>query len=356
MYKGEGVGRIYRDKSSKIWMIAGITVVVGLIMVFFIFGLYLVRNKRHRHGKNEIDNHKISLRSLRVATNNFSDLNKLGQGGFGPVYKGKLCDGQEVAVKRLSACSEQGSEEFINEVLLIMKLQHKNLVKLLGFCVDGEEKLLVYEFLPNGSLDVVLFDSRLKVIHRDLKASNVLLDHNMNAKISDFGMARIFSGNEGEANTATIVGTYGYMAPEYAMAGLYSIKSDVFGFGVLLLEIITGKRNAGCYHSKTTSSLLSYAWSVWNEGKVIELSDPLLCDSCPGDEFLRYMQIGLLCVQEDAYDRPTMSSVVMMLKNETATLAHPEKPPFSVGRFNSNDPDSQECSLNFLTMSDILPQ
>ncbi|KAL9327958.1 hypothetical protein ACSQ67_002961 [Phaseolus vulgaris] len=374
-----------KNKSSKIWMIAGITVVVGLIMVFFIFGLYLVRNKRHRHGKNEIDNHKISLRSLRVATNNFSDLNKLGQGGFGPVYKGKLCDGQEVAVKRLSACSEQGSEEFINEVLLIMKLQHKNLVKLLGFCVDGEEKLLVYEFLPNGSLDVVLFDpkqrarldwskrlniingiargilylhedSRLKVIHRDLKASNVLLDHDMNAKISDFGMARIFSGNEGEANTATIVGTYGYMAPEYAMEGLYSIKSDVFGFGVLLLEIITGKRNAGCYHSKATPSLLSYAWSVWNEGKVIELTDPLLCDSCPGDEFLRYMQIGLLCVQEDAYDRPTMSSVVMMLKNETATLAHPEKPPFSVGRFNSNDPDSQECSLNFLTMSDILPQ
>ncbi|XP_047147737.1 cysteine-rich receptor-like protein kinase 10 [Vigna umbellata] len=374
-----------KNKSSKTWMIAGIAVMVGLVIVFFIFGLYLFRNKRHRHGKNEIENHNINLGSLRVATNNFSDLNKLGQGGFGPVYKGKLGDGQEVAIKRLSACSEQGSEEFINEVLLIMKLQHKNLVKLLGFCVDGEEKLLVYEFLPNGSLDVVLFDpmqraqldwskrlniingiargilylhedSRLKVIHRDLKASNVLLDHDMNAKISDFGMARIFSGNEGEANTATIVGTYGYMAPEYAMEGLYSIKSDVFGFGVLLLEIITGKRNAGFYHSKNTPSLLSYAWSLWNEGKGIELSDSLLCDSCPGDEFLRYMQIGLLCVQEDAYDRPTMSSVVMMLKNESATLGHPEKPPFSVGRFHANDSDSQECSVNFLTMSDILPQ
>ncbi|KAL2349524.1 hypothetical protein Fmac_003524 [Flemingia macrophylla] len=317
--------------------------------------------------KNVIVNHQISLRSLRVATNNFSDTNKLGQGGFGPVYKGKLGDGQEVAIKRLSTGSEQGSKEFINEVLLIMKLQHKNLVKLLGFCVDGVERLLIYEFLPNGSLDVVLFDpnqrarldwtkridiingiargilylhedSRLKIIHRDLKASNVLLDYDMNPKISDFGMARIFEGSEGEANTATLVGTHGYIAPEYAMEGLYSIKSDVFGFGVLLIEIITGKRNVGFYHDENASGLLFlYAWQLWNEGKGLELIDPLLCDSCPGEEFLRYMHIGLLCVQEDAYDRPAMSSVVLMLKNESATCESPEMPPIEYDSNPSNE-------------------
>ncbi|CAJ2635250.1 unnamed protein product [Trifolium pratense] len=375
-----------KNNSSKIWMITSIAVGVGLVIIIFICYLCFVRNKRiWQSNKISKDFPFFDLGSLCVATGNFSDSNMLRQGGFGPVYKGILSDGMEVAIKRLSTCSEQGSEEFINEVMLILKLQHKNLVKLLGFCVDGEEKLLVYEYLPNGSLDVVLFeqgaqldwakrvdiingiargilylheDSRLQIIHRDLKASNVLLDYDMNPKISDFGMARIFAGSEGEANTATIVRTYGYMAPEYAMEGIYSIKSDVFGFGVLLLEIITGKRNTGFYYSKSTPSLLAYAWHLWNEGNGLELRDPLLL--CPEDQFLRYMNIGLLCVQADAFDRPTMSSAVLMLMNESVTLGPPEKPPFSVGRLNVNDPnvlDSKDCSVdyNFLTVSDILP-
>ncbi|KAI5424446.1 hypothetical protein KIW84_030583 [Lathyrus oleraceus] len=278
-----------KNKSSKIWMITAIAVGVVLVIIIIIFYLCFIRNWQRKNGQGNISNDFpfIDIGSLCVATKNFSDSNKLGQGGFGPVYKGILSDGMEVAIKRLSTCSEQGSEEFINEVMLILKLQHKNLVKLLGFCVDGEEKLLVYEYLPNGSLDVVLFeksahldwtkrvdiingiargvlylheDSRLQIIHRDLKASNILLDCDMNPKISDFGMARIFAGSEGEANTTTIVGTYGYIAPEYAMEGLYSIKSEVFGFGVLLLEIITGKRNAGFCYSKSTSSLLAYCY------------------------------------------------------------------------------------------------
>ncbi|KAF3451657.1 hypothetical protein FNV43_RR07753 [Rhamnella rubrinervis] len=300
------------------------------------------------------------LASIVAATDNFSESNILGQGGFGPVYKGKLSDGKEIAVKRLSSCSHQGSQEFTNEVLLIMKLQHKNLVRLLGFCVNGEEKLLVYEFMTNGSLDVILFDptkraqlnwtrrlnitngiargmlylhedSRLRIIHRDLKASNILLDSSMDPKISDFGMARIFVDSEGEASTCRLVGTYGYMAPEYAMEGVYSVKSDVFSFGVLLLEIITGTRNAGFQQSQRASSLVSYAWQLWNEGKPMELMDPTMADSCCPDEFIKCVCLGLLCVQEDAFERPTMSAVMVMLKGGSEALRQPAQPAFSWG-------------------------
>ncbi|KAL8512035.1 hypothetical protein ACS0TY_018482 [Phlomoides rotata] len=215
----------------------------------------------------------FKFQMLSNATESFSLNNKLGQGGFGPVYKGKLGNGQEIAVKRLARSSNQGLEEFMNEVEVISRLQHRNLVRLLGCCVESEEKMLVYEYMPNGSLDSYLFDSRkretlnwktrmiiiegicrgllylhrdsrLRIIHRDLKASNILLDEELNPKISDFGMARIFGGKVDEANTTRVVGTYGYMSPEYALHGMFSEKSDVYSFGVLLLETVSGRRNA----------------------------------------------------------------------------------------------------------------
>ncbi|KAM3749463.1 hypothetical protein ACB098_05G186800 [Castanea mollissima] len=320
----------------------------------------------------------FNLSTIHIATNNFSDVNKLGEGGFGPVYKGKLINGKEIAVKRLSLKSKQGLEEFKNEVILIAKLQHRNLVRLLGCCLEGEEKLLVYEYMANTSLDAFLFDPKkcneldwakrtniingiakglqylhedswLKIIHRDMKVSNILLDNEMNPKISDFGTARIFGGNQIEANTNRIVGTYGYMAPEYAMEGLFSIKSDVYSFGILMLEIVSGKKNNSFYHQEHSQSLLLYAWRLWNEGKGMEFMDQTIVDICPISEALRLIHIALLCVQEDPNDRPTMSEVILMLASTSIKLPQALAPPFSVARFIMSDQSStNEMGIGFI--------
>ncbi|KAL4628531.1 hypothetical protein ACB092_05G245900 [Castanea dentata] len=327
----------------------------------------------------------IDLATIRSATDEFSDLNKLGQGGFGTVYKGTLPDGKEVAVKRLLRKSWQGLEEFKNEIILIAKLQHRNLVKLLGCGIEGEEKVLIYEYMPNRSLDIFIFDSkrsmqldwetcyniiggiakgllylhedsRLKIVHRDLKPSNILLDHNMIAKISDFGMARIFCENQNTANTRRVVGTYGYMAPEYAMEGLFSIKSDVFSFGVILLEIISRKRNNRFYLTQHAPTLLAYVWRLWNEGKDLEIVDPLLMESCQTSEVQRCIQIGLLCVQEDPTDRPTMSTVVALLGRESMELSPPRQPALFVANVVPSGLSSIAPSINELTVSIISPR
>ncbi|KAK9924644.1 hypothetical protein M0R45_032998 [Rubus argutus] len=311
----------------------------------------------------------FDLQSILVATDNFSFANKLGQGGYGPVYKGKFPGGQEIAVKRLSRVSGQGLQEFKNEVVLIAKLQHRNLVRLRGCCVKGEEKILVYEYMPNKSLDSFIFDhtqsvflnwemrfniilgiargllylhqdSRLRIIHRDLKTSNVLLDEEMNPKISDFGLARIVGGKETQANTNTVVGTYGYMSPEYALDGTFSVKSDVFSFGVVLLEIISGKKNTGFYQSKQTFSLLGYAWGLWTEDKVLDLMDKNLEESCNRSEFIKCVNVGLLCVQEDPVDRPMMSNVITLLDSEAAIPATPKQPAFFLRRGSSSTASS----------------
>ncbi|TYG82335.1 hypothetical protein ES288_D01G079700v1 [Gossypium darwinii] len=339
--------------------------------------------QRQKH-KKEVEIPIFSFSSVSAATNNFSLSNKLGEGGFGPVYKGKLLKGNEVAVKRLSRKSGQGWNELKNEAVLIAKLQHKNLVKLLGCCIEGDEKILVYEYLPNKSLDLFLFGtnnifalawgtririvdgiaqgllylhqfSRLQIIHRDLKASNILLDEDMNPKISDFGMARSFGGTEPRA-TDRIVGTYGYMAPEYALEGVFSVKSDVFSFGVLLLEILSGMKNTGFYQSSSLN-LLGYAWDLWISSRPLELMDIVMKDSSCANAAIRYINIALLCVQEHAADRPTMSEVVLMLSNELTCLPSPKRPAFSNVRSmvdsipNPSHRKPETCSENELTIS-----
>ncbi|XP_058197210.1 G-type lectin S-receptor-like serine/threonine-protein kinase SD1-1 isoform X2 [Rhododendron vialii] len=329
----------------------------------------------------------FDLSTISSATEKFSSGKKIGQGGFGPVYEGVLPNGQVIAVKRLSQSSGQGVLEFKNEVILIAKLQHRNLVRLLGCCIQGEERMLIYEFLPNKSLDNFIFDrtrrelllwkqrfniiagiargllylhedSRLRIIHRDLKASNVLLDNEMTPKISDFGIARIFGGEQTEGKTKRVMGTYGYMSPEYAMSGHFSVKSDVFSFGVLVLEIISGKKNWGFYHPDHDLNLIGHAWKLWNEESPLELMDVVLKESFSENEVVRCMQVGLLCVQQRTEDRPTMSSVVFMLSNESAALPQPKEPGFSVQSFSlkvesasSGQTSSTAASANDITIT-----
>ncbi|KAG5235595.1 G-type lectin S-receptor serine/threonine-protein kinase [Salix suchowensis] len=299
------------------------------------------------------------------ATNNFSSSNKLGEGGFGPVYRGTVVDGQEIAGKRLSKSSGQGMDEFKNEVMLIAKLQHRNLVKLLGFCIHKDEKMLIYEYMPNKSLDSIIFvltrnklldwsrlihiiggiarglvylhqDSRLRIIHRDIKASNILLDNELNPKISDFGLARMFGGDQAEANTNRV----------YALDGHFSVKSDVFSFGVLVLEIVSGKKNRGFCHPDQNLNLLGHAWVLWTKGAQLDLID----------EFLRCIHVALLCVQQRPEDRPTMSSVVVMLGSENP-LPQPKQPGFFMGKNppeqGSSSSKHESYSANEVTLTSL---
>ncbi|OEL14616.1 Receptor-like serine/threonine-protein kinase SD1-8 [Dichanthelium oligosanthes] len=330
-----------------------------------------LHNGHHQGNNKDCDLPSFDAEKIQAATNNFSIHNKIGQGGFGPVYMGKLENGQDIAVKRLSRRSTQGLREFKNEVKLIAKLQHRNLVRLLGCCIDGYERMLVYEYMHNRSLNTFLFneerqsmlswekrfniingiargilylhqDSVLRIIHRDLKASNILLDKDMNPKISDFGVARIFGTDQTAAYTKKVVGTYGYMSPEYAMDGVFSMKSDVFSFGVLVLEIVSGKKNRGFYHTELDLNLLRYAWRLWRNGESLEFIDQSIADTSNAMEVLKCIQIGLLCVQEQPKRRPTMSSVTTMLTSENPTLPEPCEPAFCMGRNHDDDDDNDE--------------
>ncbi|CAN6323462.1 unnamed protein product [Urochloa humidicola] len=330
-----------------------------------------LHNGQGQGNSKDCDLPSFDVEKIQAATDNFSIHNKIGQGGFGPVYMGKLDNGQDIAVKRLSRRSTQGLREFKNEVKLIAKLQHRNLVRLLGCCIDGCERMLVYEYMHNRSLNTFLFneekqsmlnwekrfniingiargilylhqDSALRIIHRDLKASNILLDKDMNPKISDFGVARIFGTDQTAAYTKKVVGTYGYMSPEYAMDGVFSTKSDVFSFGVLVLEIVSGKKNRGFYHTELDLNLLRYAWRLWRDGESLEFIDPSIADTSNAMEVLKCIQIGLLCVQEQPKRRPTMSAVTTMLTSENPTLPEPCEPAFSTGRSHDDDDDNEE--------------
>ncbi|AES63662.1 putative protein kinase RLK-Pelle-DLSV family [Medicago truncatula] len=353
------------SKRRKMALIISVSMAVFVLcIIFYICMKYAkVRKQKttadlgHRNQNEKQASPLFDIDTILAATDSFSIENKIGQGGFGPVYKGILAQGQEIAVKRLSKTSKQGVTEFMNEVGLVAKLQHRNLVSVLGGCTYGNERMLVYEYMPNGSLNHFIFDptqgkflqwrkrydiimgvargllylhqdSKLTIIHRDLKTSNILLDSELIAKISDFGVSHILEGDSSAVTTNKIVGTIGYMSPEYAVNGLLSLKSDVFSFGVIVLEILSGIRNNHFKNQDHPHNLLGQAWILWKEGRALEFMDANLDLTSIPSELLRCLQIGLLCVQKFPEDRPDMSSVVFMLGNESIALAQPKKPGF----------------------------
>uniref|UniRef100_A0A0C9S4A1 TSA: Wollemia nobilis Ref_Wollemi_Transcript_25594_2264 transcribed RNA sequence n=1 Tax=Wollemia nobilis TaxID=56998 RepID=A0A0C9S4A1_9CONI len=368
-----------QDKSSrrnptKLIIVMAVFGGVLLALVFFLIKLFPVSRtaeaalfKTMRHDEevprdnteeslSQQDQIIFKLKALKLATSDFHDDNKVGEGGFGPVYKGTLPDGRQIAVKKLSMKSKQGKNEFLNEVKIVAKIQHRNLVKLLGCCASRMEKLLVYEYMPNNSLEKMLFDperrhildwqkrynivlgvargllylhedSQPRIIHRDIKAGNILLDEKLNPKISDFGMARLVRAETAQVNTR-IAGTYGYMAPEYAMRGELSVKVDIFSYGVLLLEIVSGRKNTEINLSQNMQILLRWAWGLYTNGKALDIMDQTLGELCPEEQVLRCIHIGLLCVQADATARPPMSSVFLMLSSDSIALPIPTVPGF----------------------------
>ncbi|GLJ35378.1 hypothetical protein SUGI_0711500 [Cryptomeria japonica] len=291
----------------------------------------------------------ISLKTLAEATQNFHEHNKLGERSFGPVYKGTTIDGKEIAVKKLSRRCSQGNTEFINEVKLMANLDNRNLVKLLGCCAEGDERLLVYKYFPSRTLDTLLFhpekrkqldwqkrynvifgiargllylhqDSNLTIIHGDIKACNIMLDEELKPKIVDFGLVRLFPGDK------TRIQTDGYMAPEYATHGQLSVKADVYSFGVLMLEIVSGRKIKDCNLPHETENLLDWAWRLHRGGDVLPMVESTIVESFLKEQVQRCIHVGLLCVQSDATVRPDMWKVNVMISTSSVPLPNPARP------------------------------
>ncbi|CAL5405977.1 unnamed protein product [Camellia sinensis] len=333
---------------SIVGIVAGVVFAIFLMLGILWWKGCLQHNNTMEHDLKGLHLHtgSFTLRQIKAATKNFDVANKVGEGGFGSVYKGLLLDGTVIAVKQLSSKSKQGNREFVNEIGMISALQHPNLVKLYGCCIEGNQLLLVYEYMENNSLARALFgpeehrltldwptrnricigiakglaylheESRLKIVHRDIKATNVLLDKNLNPKISDFGLAKLDEEENTHISTR-IAGTYGYMAPEYAMWGYLTDKADVYSFGVVALEIVFGRSATGSYRRKEDSiNLLELALDLKEKGNLMELVDPRLESDFNKEQVMVMLNVALLCTSATAAIRPTMSSVVSMLEGK----------------------------------------
>lgn len=346
--------------SHKTAIIVGIVVPVAVIFLLFLSACWFIQKKKRSTAAEDellgIDakTYTFSYAELKSATGDFDISNKLGEGGFGAVYKGTLSDGRVVAVKQLSVASKQGKHQFITEIATISAVQHRNLVKLYGCCIDGQKRLLVYEYLENKSLDKILFgdselelnwaqrfevclgvakgltylhqESRLRIVHRDVKSSNILLDSDLNPKISDFGLAKLYDDKKTHMSTG-VAGTIGYLAPEYAMRGHLTEKVDVFAFGVVALELVSGRSNCDSALGREEMYLLDWAWRLYEKNQDLELVDKRLKEFNK-DEVKRVITTAFLCTQTSPAQRPTMSRVLAMLSGDVEAGSIPSKPTY----------------------------
>ncbi|KAD5318021.1 hypothetical protein R6Q59_033352 [Mikania micrantha] len=385
-------------KKNRTGLIVGIVVPVAVVSFLSLLALYILRQRRKK--QDSTDNYEefvgidakpytFGFGDLRAATDDFSPANKLGEGGFGPVYKGTLDDGRVIAVKQLSIASHQGKSQFIAEIATISAVQHRNLVKLYGCCIDGEKRLLVYEYLENKSLDQALFgenrlslswatrfeiclgiarglaylheESRIRVVHRDVKASNVLLDSDLNPKISDFGLAKLYDDKKTHMSTR-VAGTIGYLAPEYAMRGHLTEKADVFGFGVVALEIISGRPNSDSTLEDEKIYLLEWAWNLHEANNELEMVDEGLSEF-DENEVKRIIRVALLCTQTSPMQRPSMSRVVAMISGDIEASGVITRPEYLTGfnfkdatTFKSGVPTSGTDSVPSTSQSAVSPR
>ncbi|KAF8030925.1 hypothetical protein BT93_D0193 [Corymbia citriodora subsp. variegata] len=343
-----------KRRINAIYIGVGVSCFVFFMLCILWWKGYLTGKRARRKSADDnkgldLQTRTYSLQQIKAATNDFDPAFKIGEGGFGPVYKGQLPDGTVVAVKQLSSGSKQGNREFLNEIGVISCLQHPNLVKLHGCCIEGDQLLLVYEYMENNSLSRAMFgpqnyrlqldwpmrlkicigvakglaflhdESRLRIIHRDIKATNVLLDQDLNPKISDFGLARL--GEEEKTHISTkVAGTVGYMAPEYALWGHLTYKADVYSFGVLVLEIVSGQCNSSFVPSDECLCLLDWACQLQQSGNLMELVDEKLKPEIDRGEAEMVIKVVLLCTSASPSQRPTMSEVVNMLEGR-ATIS-----------------------------------
>ncbi|KAM3193631.1 hypothetical protein ACQJBY_070324 [Aegilops geniculata] len=322
---------------------------------------------------------RFSYKELDRATARFDQSNKIGEGGYGPVYKGTLRDGTAVAVKVLSLQSRQGAREFLSELITISDISHENLVKLYGCCVEGSHKILVYNYLENNSLAQTLLGSqqhssiqfnwrtrvnicigvaqglaylhdgvRPHVVHRDIKASNILLDQDLTPKISDFGLAKLLPSDVSHISTR-VAGTLGYLAPEYAIRGQVTRKSDVYSFGVLLIEIVSGRCNTDTKLPYEDQILLEKTWAYYDQGQLDEIIDSSLGDDLDVDEACRFLKVGLLCTKNVTKRRPDMSTVTRMLKGEEDVESHEITKPDVIRDFRDLKLRSKATSSSLLT-------
>ncbi|KAK3127254.1 hypothetical protein QOZ80_7AG0570420 [Eleusine coracana subsp. coracana] len=326
-------------KSRATKIAAGVACSVLLLLIILSSAFVCLKRRKTVKDQKAPETKKIEtgkcalfdLPTLQEATDNFHEKNKLGEGGFGTVYRGRLPDGQDIAVKKLSRCTKQGLNQLHNEVQVLAQLQHKKLVRLLGFCSHEGGMVLVYEHVKNGSLDKVLLDpSRTDALDWNQKYNIIL------GIAKDFGLARLLGGDHTETKTTSVAGTYGYMAPEYALSGNVSPKIDVFSYGILVLEIITGKKNSSYDESNKAVNLLTDVWNCWTKGKALQLVNHSALDENSRRNVLRGIHIGLLCVQEHPDDRPSISSVVVMLTRSRVKLQQPQQPAFFFGEDSSS--------------------